>query len=301
MIQQLLTFITVAQHRNFTRAAEHLHTTQPAVSQQIQTLERTLGAQLFERTNRSVELNQAGRVVYDYAKQIIDLYNHMTRVVDDMIHDESGVLRIGASFTFGEYILPQLLAGFVARYPRITPSVSINNTRDVVDHVGLGLLDIGIVEGHYVNDKVSVEHLADDMVFVIGSSRWLNRVSADDRTRDRLEEQTWILREEGSGTREVQEHALAVMGIAPSSILEIGSTQSIKECVEAGLGLTILSEAVLRKEVHLGTLQILDWPGLPLRREFSIVMQKTSFHPQSTHLFKRFLQASDPVSSLSQK
>lgn len=290
MNQQLMTFVVVAEQRNFTRAAEILHNTQPAISQQIQALEKQMGTRLLERTNKSVQLNRAGQVVYEYAKQMEQLYLQMNRLVEDMIHDASGTLTIGASFTYGEYVLPRILADFVAMYPRITPSISILNTHDVVEHVGAGKLDVGLTEGKYATDEVIVEDLSRDTVVVVASSENpLTRYSGRVPTK-LLEQETWLLREEGSGTREIADLMCHAIGISPRSIIQIGSTQSIKESVEAGLGIAVLSRSVIRKELKLGTLKVVPALDAPLHRTFAVVLKRTSFHTKATTLFQEYLR-----------
>jgi LysR family transcriptional regulator, transcriptional activator of the cysJI operon len=298
VLQQFMAFVAVSKIGNFTRAAEHLHMTQPAVTQQIQALEKSLGVKLLERTNRSVELNQAGKLVLNYASDIVRLYDRMQRDLLELSSGASGPLRIGASLTFGEYVLPKLLADFMRAYPRVVPSVSIRNTRDIVEQVGRGELDIGVIEGRYTSDRVRTRRLTDDtMVIVASSSHQLCQQLAAglfhnlDATAisERLAAENWIVRESGSGTRELEEQAFQILNIEPSSVLEIGSTQSIKACVEAGLGLSVLSSVAIEKEIAIGTLAIIPHPNFPMKRPFSLVIQNASFHPGATKGFEEYL------------
>ena len=159
-MEQLLTvFITVVEKENFTRAAETLHMTQPAVSQYIQNLERTMGARLLDRNNKQVVMNKAGEIVYHYAKEIMGSYSQMQKLVDDLMNKAGGRLAIGASYTFGEYILPHIVAFLKSRYPLIKPKITIANTTRISEWVAIRQLDIGIVDGE-VADVTMLQKLA---------------------------------------------------------------------------------------------------------------------------------------------
>ncbi len=136
MDQQLLVFATVAEKSNFSRAAEELHMTQPAVSQYIRTFEQQIGTRLMERTNKYVRLNKAGEIVYHHAKEILGLYSRMQYLVDDLMHKAEGRLSIGASYTFGEYVLPGIIAALEQRFPNIEATATIGNTEKIA-----GMLD----------------------------------------------------------------------------------------------------------------------------------------------------------------
>lgn len=135
MDRQLHVFVTVAEMENFSRAAEELHMTQPAVSQYIQSFERTMGTNLLERSNKFVRLNKAGEIVYHHAKEILGLYTKMHYLIDDLTNKTSGPLSIGASYTFGEYVLPHVIAKMHKKYPLIIPTITIGNTKEVANLV----------------------------------------------------------------------------------------------------------------------------------------------------------------------
>ena len=231
--QHLHVFVTVVEHASFSRAAHVLHMTQPAVSQYIKTLEQNLNIKLLERNNKMVRLTKGGEVVYRTAKEILALYSRMQRLIDDMLQKPSGKLTIGASYSFGEYVLPHVIARLREAYPEIVPVISIANTQTIADEVANHHLDIGIVEGDVHHARLQVQPFADDSVVIV--------VSATHPLADKevlqpsdLENETWIIREVGSGTREVAERIFEKLGISPQSMMEFGSTQIIKEAVEAG-------------------------------------------------------------------
>lgn len=285
MDQLLEVFVTVAEKKNFSRAAEELHMTQPAVSQHIQAFERDIGTRLLDRTNKYVKLNKAGEIVYDHAVEILGLYTKMQRLVDDLTNKTSGPLTIGASYTFGEYILPYVIADMLEQYPLVTPSISIGNTRDIAESVLKHQLDVGIVEGDFRHHQLMIEPFAKDIMHIVTAPTHklakLTKVTPAD-----LAQETWIVREEGSGTRTAADKMLDSLDISPEKMMEFGSLQIIKESVEAGLGVSLLSKWAIRKELSMDTLKIIDVNGLPFTRTFSIVTSS----PYRTKALDTFLQ-----------
>lgn len=293
MDQQLLVFVTVAEKKNFSRAAEKLHMTQPAVSQYIKLLEREIDTTLLERNNKMVRLTKAGEVVYHHAKEILALYSRMKILVADMMQTAAGPLAIGASYTFGEYVLPHLIADLRHSYPLITPTVTIANTSRISEKVVARQLDIGVVEGEVHSNKLEVQPLADDYMVVVVSK---NHPLADEKQVDfaELADETWIVREEGSGTREMTERMFEEHDFKPQSVMQFGSTQVIKEAVEAGLGISFLSRWALRKELELGTLRILKIKEFPFTRQFSVITQASPFQTKAAEVFMNLLRERVP-------
>lgn len=286
MDQQLHVFVTVVEKGSFSRAAKELHMTQPAVSQYIQAFEREIGTRLLERSNKYVGLNKAGEIVYHHAKEILGLHTKMQRLVDDVTNKTSGPLSIGASYTFGEYVLPHIIAKMLVKYPLIKPTVSIGNTRDIAELVLGHQMDVGIVEGDYQNNKLNIESFAEDSMYVVmAPSHSLAKKQGKLELKD-LELARWIVRENGSGTREASNELFKKLKIAPEKIMEFGSLQLVKESVEAGLGISLLSQWAIRKELSLGTLQLADIDGLPFQRSFSIM----TLSPYKTKALDTFLE-----------
>ncbi|MEH7389498.1 LysR family transcriptional regulator [Bacillus sp. JJ1503] len=286
MDQQLAVFVMVAEKQNFSRAAEELHMTQPAVSQYIQALERTMGTILLERSNKYVRLNKAGEIVYHHAKEIIGLYSKMNFLIDDLTNKPSGALSIGASYSYGEYILPHLIAKMQKKYPLINPSITIGNTKEIAELVLGHQLDIGIVEGEYKNNHLVVEPFAVDTMSIVASPQNRFAQIKGEVPLTELENETWICRETGSGTREAAEKMFSNYEITPKKLLVFGSTQIIKESVEAGLGISLLSDWTIRKELSLGTLKVLKVKDLSITRDFSTVLSS----PFETKALKVFLE-----------
>lgn len=289
MDQALQVFMTAAEQRNFTRAAELLHMTQPAVSSYVQGLERTLDCKLLERTNKYVRLTQAGEVVYAHAREILGLYTRMANVLDDLKHTAHGPLSIGSSYTFGEYILPYVVAEMVKEYPSVQPIITIANSSEITGLVNSHQLDVGIVEGEGAETPgVTIQPFAEDRMVVAVASNHPLAVRSPVKLEE-LAETPWIVRETGSGTREMQEKAVKQLQIDPKTRMVFGSTQAIKEFVQAGMGVTLLSRWTLRKELQAGSLKALELPGLPLLRRFSLVVPDMGFQTKATKVFTDFL------------
>ncbi len=289
MDQHLVVFREVAERKSFSRTAEALHMSQPAVSQYIASLEKELGVRLLERSNKFVEMNKAGEIVYKYAQEILRNYEQMQILVSDLKNDPSGELKIGASYTIGEYLLPKILARLQERYPQIVPEITIGNT----DEIGTKLLhheiDIGLIEGNYSHHQFSEEQFASDQMYIIAGKGTSLQIDGQVSIED-LEKETWIIREEGSGTRKVVEDFLDMHHIKPKRMLTFGSTQTIKEGVESGLGISLLSSLTFAKEIELGRIQKLSVDGTPIQRKFSIIKNYHEFHPKALDVFEKLVK-----------
>jgi len=288
--KHLQVFITVAEKQSFSKAAAVHYMTQPAVSQYVRTLEENLGMRLLERNNKYVHLNKAGEMVYHYGKEILGLYTTMQNLVDDLGNKASGPLAIGASYTFGEYVLPRVISELKGFYPDIEPTVTIGNTARIADLVATYQLDVGIVEGHFNEKDIQIEPFAEDAMVIVSSPENERFHQTKEIKKSDLEQETWIVREKGSGTREATEKLFHECGIAPSRLMHFSSTQPIKESVAAGLGISLLSKWAIQKEVKYGDLKIIPLKGLPLLREFSIIT-KSTFQTRALEVFIHLLRS----------
>lgn len=288
MDQNLRVFVEVVEKKNFSKAAKALYMTQPAVSQYIRSFEEELGVQLFERTNRYVEITKGGEIVYQHAKEILGHYKTMNHLLNDLYHEPQGELKIGASYTFGEYVLPRIIAKLRESYPKIHPTITIGNTTEIAKQVASMHLDIGMVEGEVHESTLVVETIATDQMEVVASKEH-SLTQATKIERVDLEKETWILREEGSGTREATENMFQKLAIQPKSFMEFGSTQIIKESVEAGLGISLLSLWTIRKELAMGSLAIINESTEKMNRPFSVVLKNMPIQTKATKVFKDLL------------
>ncbi len=276
--RRLQVFYTVAKLLSFTKAAETLHMTQPAVTFQVRQLEEHFNTRLFDRTHNRVTLTEAGRKSYEYAEEIFELYTEMENSIKELTGDVSGALILGASTTIAEYMLPSLLSGFTKKYPDIQIRLKVSNTEGIVSMIENSMIDLGIVEGPVTNKNLSVEVCRRDNLAVIVPPEHdlANRKSI---SMEELMHYPFICREEGSGTRDVIMEYMAKMGLDKNSLnicLELGSPESIKGAVEAGMGVAIVSCATIEKELKLDSLCKLTL-NPPLERAFSFVRQRQKF------------------------
>ncbi len=276
--RRLQVFHTVARQLSFTKAAESLHMTQPAVTFQVRQLEEYFNTRLFDRTHNRISLTEAGQRVYEYADRIFSLYAEMENSVRDLTGEVSGVLMLGASTTIAEYMLPALLGDFKAKYPEVSIRLQVANTDGIVSMVENNTIDLGVVEAPVSNKNLVVETCRmDQMVLVVPPTHQLAGMGSVPITE--LSKHPYICREEGSGTREVMLEAMNSAGGDPGNldiVMELGSPEAVKGAVEAGMGISILSRATIEKELKLGSLVAVNLE-MPIERPFSFVHQKQKF------------------------
>lgn len=279
----------VAEKKSFSRAAEALRLTQPAISQQIHTLEEYYGTKLFERTSKRVELTAAGETLLPYAKQILDLSAKSKGALDDLMGRVTGKLTIGATFTIGEYILPQVLAEYTQRFPEVELNMLIHNTEEIGEMMLDYSIDAGVVEGRLQHRHLTLTPFLDDEVVLFAPPSHPLARSAAVRA-EQLEEHAFILREAGSGTRATAEDYLQKIGVEPRKVISIGSTQGIKEAVEAGMGLAILSQWCVRRELQTGSLKRLTVDAFRYSRPLSVLERAGRFQSRAASEFVSLVQ-----------
>ncbi len=276
--RRLQVFHTVARQLSFTKAAESLHMTQPAVTFQVRQLEEYFNTRLFDRTHNRISLTEAGQRVYEYADRIFSLYAEMENSVRDLTGEVSGVLMLGASTTIAEYMLPALLGDFKAKYPEVSIRLQVANTDGIVSMVENNSIDLGVVEAPVSNKNLVVDTCRQDqMVLAVPPSHEL--ANKESVPIVELSNYPYICREEGSGTREVMLEAMNAAGGNPANldiVMELGSPEAVKGAVEAGMGISILSSATIEKELKLGSLVAVNL-DVPIERPFSFVHQKQKF------------------------
>jgi len=275
--RRLKVFHTVARLLNFTKAADSLHMTQPAVTFQIRQLEEYFNTRLFDRTHNRVSLTEAGQRVYGFADRIFELYDEMENNIRELTGDVSGVVTLGASTTIAEYMLPFLLGDFKSQNPEVNIRLKVSNTEGIVSMVENNVIDLGIVEASVNNKNLQVDVCRmDQLVAIMPPNHPL--ANSDVLTPQQLVPYPFICREEGSGTREViTEYLHKHAGGEDLKIcLELGSPEAIKGAVEAGMGISIMSLSTVAKELKLESLAAI--PLSPaLERPFSFVHQRHKF------------------------
>jgi len=262
----LRVFATVAETRNFTKAAQALYISQPAVSKMVQELERQLDLALFERGGSRLGLTEAGAILYRHARTIFDAERAAEAELAALRGLEQGELQLGASTTIATYLLPTIVGHFHEQYPGIEVSLRSANTRRIADLLLDYRLDIALVEGPIRDERITSRPWRSDELVVIAPPHHplvkCSRIPLAELSRQRF-----IMREPGSGTRNVMEAAFQAQGVDVRTELELGSTEAIKEAVAAGLGLAMVSRASVVDQLTLKRLAIVDVPELVIRRQ----------------------------------
>lgn len=290
-LHQLRIFVTVAKRGSFSRAAEELHISQPSASIQVADLERALGVDLFEQVGRQIHLTEAGRVLEDYARRILDLAEEARTAVSETTGLRRGHLAIGASPTPGTYLLPRIIAAFQESYPQISVSLHIAVTPEVGERLTRHELDLAVVGGTIHIPGLQAERFLDDEIVLVAAPT--HPLAAAGSTRAiALRDHRVILPERGSDTRGAVDEALSAAGHAVSPAMELAGNEAIKEAVAAGLGAALLSRLAARTEVAAGRLVVIPISDLIIQRHFSLVYLKDRRLSQAVHAFIDMLRAS---------
>ncbi|GLO24722.1 LysR family transcriptional regulator [Pseudomonas putida] len=268
--EQLITFATVAEHGNISHAAQALHLSQPAVSGQLKLLQEAFGEPLYQRAGRGVRLTAAGEQLLAHAERLRETFRQAKALREAMRGLERGTLRIGASTTPASYLLPYLIADFHARHPDVLVTTSHGNTAEIV--AALDSVDIALIEGPPGQElPLGTQVTAwreDEIVAIVPSGHPL--AGSDQQALASLGAYPLVLRESGSGVRQIVERAFARDGVAMRVALEIAGVEGVKEAVRAGMGVGFVSAMSIRHED--GALHRLQVARQPLVRRFSILM-----------------------------
>lgn len=287
-VHQLTVFCTVARHLSYTRAAEVLYLSQPAVSQQVKTLEQVLGLQLFARSGRGIGLTPAGQELLRHAEQLLALLAETAPVVHEIHALERGSVLIGASTSAGTYAVPPLLGAFHTHYPGVRVTLIVANRRSIEERLLTHEIDLAVMRLIERQERFVVEFLLPyELVVVASPSHRLVGRSA--LALHDLQQETFLLREQGSGTRLGTEQHFAEAGISLQTSLELGSIEAIKEGVAARLGIAVLSRESVALEVANGDLAMLDVQGFPLKRQWYVVHLKERRLSRAAAALRQFL------------
>lgn len=283
-LHALALFIAVTKHGTMTAAAEAEEISQPAITAQIKALERYFGTQLLERSGRGGRLTPSGQLVADYGQRVLALIDELSRAVADLEQLSAGQLVIGASSTVGEQLLPAYLGRFHQEYPGVTLEVKIGNTDEIIEQVLHREIDFAFVGRTPANDDLVAEPVfADDIVaFVAPGDPRLANVPV---CPSALDGQQFVMREQGSATRELAERCLRSAGCSPGHIVELGSNEAVKRAVEAGLGVGLLSTHAIETE-RLAEL-LIDLPLKPwsCHRSFWLIARRDRVFTRAERTF----------------
>ena len=286
-LHQLRLFHSLGTHRSFTRVAEELHLTQPAVSIQIKRLEESVGLPLVEHMGKRLFLTDAGKELFEASRDVLE---RMRVLGEDMIGLEEGVrgpLNL-AAITTSKYFMPHLLGVFLRDYPEVAPRLTITNQSRVVERLEGNLDDLVIMGTIPENMDVEAEFFLDNPLVVVAPPDH-PLVGQPRIPLARIAEERFLSREPGSGTRQARTRLFAQHGLTASTYMELGSSEAIKQAVMAGLGISVLSRHNLRLELDSGLLAILDVEHFPLVRQWYAVHLKGKKLSNTTRRFLDFL------------
>jgi len=285
--RQLEVFMCVAKYSNVTRASESLHLSQSAVSMALGELEKQLEETLFDRIGKSLTLNESGRLLLPKAIKVISQIKEIQTTFEGDKTKLAGDLRIGASATIGNYILPDIISQYINKHPDITILLDIKNTDKIIENILNFNLDFAIVEGFCQRKELNtVSWKKDEMVIVSSPHHPLAKkktVTAKD-----LSEQQWVLREVGAGPREFFESSIAGKVENISISLELGNTEAIKHTLQNGFGIACLSRTTIKSDLAQKKLVVIKTPFLKLDRYFHMITHKEKYN---TGILESFITA----------
>lgn len=287
---RLKVFRAVAEQASFRKASERLNLSQPAVSQQIHALEEELGTTLFDRSGNRVQLTAAGTVLLKYARRSAQLAGEALQALARVQGEPRGELRLGASTTVAQDILPRMLGAFQKQYPLVTLSVTSGNTEHIVELLLKGKFAIGIIEGPASSRELRKRRFLEDrMVLIVPRGHpW---AAMREIPLQSLAEAPLLMREAGSGSRRVVELALKRSGLKLRQLrvaMDLDSTEAIVSGVEAGLGVGFVSQWAIGKEIRLGTLKPVHVAGLEIVRDLTLIQRSGPAPDGAAGAFEQF-------------
>lgn len=288
-LHQLKVFATVAAEGSFSQAARKLFISQPSVSYQVRELERELKAELFEQTGRRIHLTQPGETLFGYAQQILTLMEEAARAMHELGGLERGGIRVGASSTAGIYILPAILGAFKHRHPNVDIAMDIAAWPVVRNRLLQRQIDLAVVGEPSREPELEIEPFLENELVVIAPPEH-HLVGTSQIPLTTLAQEPFLIREPTSGTRLTLERLMQDRGISLRIAMELGSNGAIKQAVEAGLGLAVLSQQAIQLEMQAGKLRVLDVEGFPIHRQWNIVRLKSRRPSMAAAAFQQFLK-----------
>ena len=293
-LHHLRVFLKVAEYEHVTRASEELFISQSAVTKIVQQLEHEVGLELIERHGRRIVLTYAGSVLSTYARRLFALEREMEEALVALQEVEVGDVSIGASTTTGVYLLPPIVARFRTRYPQVNVHIAILNSHEIVERALNWKLDFGLVEGDAsaLPPELHAEVFGhDQLVLVVAPDhRWSDLQVVEPEA---LQEGVLLLREQGSGIREVIEQALRLQGVQVCPLLTVPDNEAIKQMVMSNVGAAIVSALAVQRELAAGDLIRLPIVGLDLRPQLSLVRRRDKHLSRAAQAFCALLR---PVS-----
>ena len=279
-IKELEAFVYVVENCSFSRAAELLHLTQPTISSHVSALERKLNIKLIVRTTKETYPSDAGKLLYKYAKEILQVRENAAIALRNFSQEMKGTISIAASTVPSQYYLPHLLQDFRSRYPDITFNIQMEDSPKVVELVATRSVEIGFCGTMVASHKCVYQDFASDpMVLITPNTEKYQAFAGKPFPIAQLKEETFISREKSSGTYQAGRELLSELGIDISQLrtaVEIRSTESVKQMVSEGLGVGLIAQSAAQDYVQFGKLLSFSFPEASFRRQLFIVKHKNS-------------------------
>jgi len=269
---RLKVFYTVARRLSFTKAAEELFISQPAVTKHIHELEQQLGMALFERIGNRIKITRAGQIMLKHADDIFTSYRNLEYEINQLKHEQGGLLSLGASTTIAQYFIPPLLAQFNQRYPEVTSSLISGNTEQVEQALLDKTIQLGLIEGRSKNPVLKYVEFAKDEIALIGNVKY--DYGETPLTANDLKSIPLLMREQGSGTLEVITDELKRLKLKLTDLqiaMYMGSTESIKSYLHHAPCATFISLQAVKRELEAGEFKILPVKNFRLVRKFHFI------------------------------
>lgn len=287
--QRIRVFQAVAAAMSFSKAAVELSISQPGVTFHIKALEREYGTALFERVGKRLYLTDAGRTLLSYAQRMSLIETEARVAVEELKGLQSGLLVVGASATIGIYLLPEVVGEFRNRHPGIKVSLRVGNKRHTIERLLNNELDFGLVASPLVDPMlISEPYLEDELVVIVAPTHRFAREPVV--YPGELRRETFLVREEGSGTQELMEERLTQLGIVPADTMQLGSTEAIKQAVAANLGVSIASRYSVEAELASKRLCAANVPALKMQRQLLLLHHKDKRLTKTAIAFRLLLQ-----------
>ena len=286
-LRQLRVFEAVARHLSYTRASQELHLSQPAVSMQVRQLEEAVGIPLFEKLGKRTELTEAGREVYNYSRTINRSLAELEEVMQSLKGVSSGRLNIAVASTVN-YFAPRLLAVFHQRYPGISPRLDVTNRETLVRLLESNAVDLALMGLPPTEVEVDSEAFMDNPLVVIAPPGH-PLAGAPRIPLAWLADETFVMREPGSGTRQAMERFFKEQGVAIRHGMQMTRNEAVKQAVRSGLGLSVVSLHTIELELETGRLRVLDVEGFPLARQWHLVYRRGKRLSPAARAFRDFV------------
>jgi DNA-binding transcriptional LysR family regulator len=286
-LRQMKVFEAVARHLSYTQASRELHLTQPAVSMQITQLEENIGLPLFEQMGKKVYLTEAGQEMYHYSRSVAQQLTELENILASLKGLEKGKLLISVAST-ANYFVPTLLGTFCKRFPGITTNLDVTNRKELLRQLQENEIDLAVMGQPPIEMNLDAQAFMENPLVIVAPTDHPLALEKKIPLK-RLEQEVFLVREPGSGTRDAMERFFKKHGIKITTGMEIGSNEAIKQSVQAGLGLGLLSRYTLDMELALKRLVILDAEEFPIMRYWYVVHRQGKRLSIIAQEFKNFL------------